>query len=85
MHHFRHGAFKIAQKTHVPVVVCTLRGTEKVFHNAARLKRSQVQLHLVGVISPAEYAGKTTVELGQRVYEMMARDLGPELVAQENT
>ncbi len=85
LHHFRHGAFKIAQKTHVPVVVCTLRGTEKVFHNAARLKRSQVQLHLVGVISPAEYAGKTTVELGQRVYEMMARDLGPELVAQENT
>ena len=83
LRHFRHGVFKIAQRTHVPVVVCTLRNTDKVFHNALRLKKTQVELHLVKVIAPEEYEGKTTVELSEQVYRLMADDLGPELCYQE--
>ena len=82
LHHFRHGVFKIAQKAKVPVVVCTLRNTTKPFKNAAKLKCTDVHLHLVSVITPEQYQGMTTVELGEKVYEMMAVDLGPELVAE---
>lgn len=83
LHHFRSGVFKIAQKTKVPIVVCTLQNTRYVSHNALRLKKTHVHLHLLDVIQPESYAGMTTVELGNHVYEMMAQDLGPENVSTE--
>ncbi len=83
LHHFRSGVFKIAQKTKVPIVVCTLRGTEPIFRNAKKLIKSPVQLNLVSVVQPETYEALTTVELGTRIYEMMARDLGPENVSEE--
>lgn len=82
LHKFRHGVFKIATKTHVPIVVCTLQNTNKVFHNALRIKPTDVQLHLVEVIPPEFYENMTAVELGEYVHSLMARDLGPELVLQ---
>ena len=83
LHHFRPGVFKIAQKAGVPIVVCTLTNTTKIFHNAARLRKTDVQLHLVGVVPGEALKGVTTVEISNRVYDMMARDLGPELVLEE--
>ena len=83
-HHFRCGVFKIAQKAKVPIVVCTITNTHKVFHNALRLKPTDVELHLVAVIQPEEFAGMTTVALGERIYDMMLEDLGPEY-AEQNT
>jgi len=80
LHPFRHGAFKIAQKAKVPIVVCTLQNTQKVFRNAARLKPTDVHLHLLGIIPVEELTGVTAVEVGERVYRMMAEDLGPENV-----
>jgi len=80
LHPFRHGVFKIAQKAQVPIVVCTVQNTQKVFRNAARLKATDVHLHLLAVIPPEEYKGITAVELGERVYQLMAEDLGPENV-----
>ena len=82
-HQFRPGVFKIAQKTNVPIAVCTITNTHKVFLNALRLKPTDVDLHLVQVIQPEEYAGITTVELSQRIHAIMAEDLGPEYA--ENT
>ena len=78
LHHFRSGAFKIAQKTGVPIVVCTIQGTREIFKNLAKLKHTDIQLHLVDVIQPEEYKGMSTVELGDKVYEMMIADLGEE-------
>ena len=72
---FRSGVFKIAQRTGVPIVVCTLQGSEHVIKNVKRLKPSKVQLHLVDVISPEEYAGKTTVEIAKTVRNLMLNDL----------
>ena len=82
LHPFRHGVFKIAQRTGVPIVVCTLRDTHRVLPNAKKLKGSEVTLHLVDVIPAEQVRGHTAVQLGERVYEIMARDLGPELVLQ---
>lgn len=83
LHKFRSGVFKIAQRTNVPIVVCTLQNTQYIRFNYKKLKKTHVQLHLVDVISPEQYAGMSTVELGNMVYEIMARDLGPENISNE--
>ena len=78
LHPFRSGVFKIAQKTNVPIVVCTLKNTDKVFFNMRRLKKTDVTLHLVDVIPAETLKGKNTVEIGDMVYEMMIADMGEE-------
>ena len=82
VHHFRPGVFKIAQKAGVPIVVCTINGTAKLFENMKKLKRTAVELHLVDVIPAEALAGKTTVEISDTVYEMMIADLGEEFRAE---
>ena len=83
LHPLRNGVFKIAQRAKVPVVVCTLRDTHTVLKKALKLQPSQVELRLVGVIGVDQIAGKTAVQIGDMVYKMMADDLGPELVLQQ--
>ena len=80
LHPFRGGVFKIALRTQVPVVVCTLWGTQDLFRNAAKLKPTHVDFHVVGVISPETYNGMTAVELAHMAHDMMAEDLGPDKV-----
>ena len=75
---FRPGVFKIAQKTGVPIVVCTLKGTSDLFHNMKRLKPTYVKLHLVDVIPAEELVGRTTVEVAEQVHAMMQESLGEE-------
>lgn len=77
---FRPGVFKIAQKAKVPVVVCTLQDTYKALKSVKKLKGADIHLHLVDIIPAEELEGVTTVDIANRVYAMMARDLGPELV-----
>lgn len=84
LHPFRSGVFKIAQKTKEPIVVCTLQNTWRVKENMPKLKPTDVHLHLVGVVQPEEFEGLTTVDIADRVHAMMAEDLGPDLVLQEN-
>jgi 1-acyl-sn-glycerol-3-phosphate acyltransferase len=83
LHHFRSGVFKIATKTNVPIVVCTITNTNHMIRNFKKLKPTHIDLHLVKVIQPEEYEGMTTVELGEQIYQMMAQDLGPDRVSQE--
>lgn len=78
LHHFRSGVFKIAQKAQVPIVICTIRNTRQIFRNLKQLRRTDVDLHLVEVLRPEDFAGLTTVELGNLVYEKMLADLGEE-------
>ena len=80
LHPFRGGVFKIALRTQVPVVVCTLWGTQDLFRNAARLKPTNVDFHVLGVLNPEEYKGMTAVQLAHVAHDMMADDLGPEKV-----
>ena len=80
---FRPGVFKIAQKTGVPIVVCTIQNTRRILKNASKLRPTDIELHLVAVVEPEELAGKTTVEISDHVHGLMAADLGPENVAQE--
>lgn len=76
LHPFRPGVFKIAQKTGIPIVVCALQNTNMLFKNLAKLKKTDVELHLVDVIMPEEYKDMSTVEISNCVYERMIQDLG---------
>jgi len=80
---FRPGVFKIAQKANVPIVVCTLWGSQDVFKNFSKLKPTNVDLHLVGVIPAEELKGVTAVDISNRVHAMMAADLGEDRVYHE--
>ena len=75
--------FKIAQKANVPIVVCTIRNTRQIFRNVTHLKPTDVELHLVDVIPAENLKGKTTVDIGNQVYEMMIGDLGESFRAEE--
>ena len=82
LHPLKPGVFKIAQKANVPIVVCTLNGTRGILKNGLRLKPTDVKLNLVDVIPAEELKGKTTVEIADRVYDMMLKDLGAEYAAE---
>ena len=78
--HFRPGVFKMAQKAQVPIVVCTMLGTNHVLPRIMNLKGATVDVHLLDVITPEQFAGKTTVDIAEQVYALMAADLGAENV-----
>lgn len=78
--HFRPGVFKIAQKANVPIVVCTLLGTNHVMRRLRKGKGSAVEVHLLDVIPAESLQDRTTVDIAAQVYDMMAADLGPENV-----
>ena len=82
-HRFRPGVFKIAYKTKVPVVVCTLKNNRDMLKNLMHFKGTDVQFSVLEVIQPEEFLDVPTTELAERCYQMMAADLGPENVAQE--
>ena len=81
LHHFRPGVFKIAQKAGVPIVVCTLTGTTQIARNVKKLRRTPIRFHLLQVIPAEELKDVTTVDIADRVHEIMAADLGAENVA----
>ena len=88
LHHFRPGVFKIAQKANVPIVVCTITNTHKIIKNFLSFKPTDVELHLLTVIPPEEVTAVKTVELADRIYKIMAEDLGEEYrpeIQEENT
>ena len=81
LHKFRPGVFKIAQKANVPIVVCTLNGTQNILSNLKKLRRTTVRFHLVEVIPAEELKGVTTTQIADRVHALMAADFAPEEVA----
>ena len=83
LHHFRSGVFKIAKKTEVPIVVCTMKNTVNAIDNLLHLRKTDIEVSVLEVITPEQHADLGTTEIAQRVYEWMAADLGPDNVAEE--
>lgn len=83
LHRFRPGVFKIAQKAQVPIVVCTLKNTNHVIDNLPKFKPSFVEMTVLETIPVEEITGIPTTEIAERIYQMMAADLGPENVSTE--
>ena len=76
LRHFRSGVFKIAQKTGVPIVVCTIRNTKKAMKDLFALRKTWISLHLVDVVDADQVHSTATTDMAERVYEIMISDLG---------
>ncbi len=71
---FRNGSLKIALKTKVPVVVCVINNTREIPQKMFR-KKSEVVFHLIDVITPEQYEGMNTQELGDIIHAKMEEKL----------
>ncbi len=72
---FRNGAFKIAQKAKVPMVIATIANTRKIEPNIKKLRRTDVYLEIVDVIPYENFAELKTNEIGNTVYDIMLNAL----------
>ena len=85
LRHFRSGSFKIAQKSGVPIVVCTVRNTKHVMKDLFALRKTWTQLHLVDVIDAETVKALPTTEIAEKVYEIMISDLGEQYRTDEKS
>jgi len=63
---FHNGVFMIAQKANAPIVVMSIRGTERI-HKNIPFRRSDIYLDIVDVISADEVKSTKTDVIGTRV------------------
>jgi len=66
----RNGAFKIAYKAEVPIVVSAISGTKKIVKNMFR-RGTDVYFDVLEVIPYEEFRDLHSVELGEKVSEIM--------------
>ena len=78
---FRNGAFKIAQKAGVPIVVCAISNTKAILKNMFR-RKTDVYLDVLDVI-PSETVAelKTTVAIGDYAHKILSEGLAKRGVA----
>lgn len=78
---FRNGAFKIAQKAGVPIVVCAISNTKAIVKNMFR-RKTDVYLDVLEVIAPETVAElKTTVAIGDYAHKILSEGLAKRGVA----
>ena len=70
----RNGAFKIAKKAKCPIVVATISDTRKIVKNMFR-RHTDVYVKFVEVISAEEVAELDTAQIGEKVYDIMSRNI----------
>ena len=76
---FRNGAFKIACKAQVPIVVCTVKGTKEIPKRMFR-KKTVVNFCVADVIYPEQFESLNTQELGYRIRNIMETELKKDAV-----
>lgn len=67
---FKHGCFKIALKTHVPIVVCVLKNADYI-HRRWPWRSTHVYLKIIDVMYYDQYKDMTTVEISDYIREKM--------------
>ena len=71
---FRNGAFKVAQKAQVPIVICALVNSKAILKNMFR-RHTDVYLDVLAVIPPEELEGIKTVDIGNRAHGILLEGL----------
>ncbi len=67
--------FRIAISGEAPIVVLAVSGTEKIFRNIKRLRRSDVRIDVLETIPPSRACGMRSSEIGGEVRLLMENDL----------
>ena len=71
---FKNGVFKIAKNAEAPIVVATVRNTERILKEVFR-KRTDVYVQILGVIPAEEVRALSTPDLGEHIRAWMERTL----------
>ena len=67
---FKPGAFKIAEKTCCPIVVCSMRGTFDI-HKNWPWKTTKVYMDILETIEPSIWESKNTVEVSHYAHDLI--------------
>lgn len=71
---FRNGAFRIAKKADVPILVATIRGTEAIRHQFLR-RRTQVYVDVLEIVPEETVKSCSTTELSNLCRNIMEKHL----------
>lgn len=71
---FRNGAFKIAYKAQVPIVVCVINNT-RVAAKSLGWRHSEIDLRVLGVMQYEDFKDMTTTQLGELLHGQMSEAL----------
>lgn len=71
---FRNGAFKIALKAKVPIVVCAINGTRKIPKRMI-WRGCEVDFSVVDILYPEQFQGMNTNEIGDEIHAKMHKAL----------
>lgn len=74
---FHNGVMKIAQKSHAPIAVVTVTGTQNVAKRAP-WRHTDVYVRVAAVLEPETFAGQSSAELADRVRSIMEASLAAE-------
>lgn len=72
---FHAGVLKAAQKSEKPIVVATIEGTESVFRNIKRLRKSVVTIKILETIDAGRVKSTKTALLSEYCAELMKKEL----------
>ncbi len=67
--------FRIAMNASSPIVVLTVKGTENIFNNIKRLRKTKVEINVLSVFYPEETEGLRSTEIGALVRKEMEEKL----------
>lgn len=71
---FHNGVFKIAQKANVPIVVASIRGTEKI-HKNTPFRSVPVNIDILDVLSPEDIYHRRTDQIGEIIRNEIEKKL----------
>lgn len=63
--------FRIAMDAAAPIVVLRIKGTENIFSNIKKMRKSNVVIDVLCVITPDEFKDKRSTEIGEIVRKKM--------------
>lgn len=81
---FRDGVFKIPMTAKVPIVIATIEGSELI-HKNFPLKSTKVNIDILEVLQPEDFADKKSVEISLYCRNVIAAKLGEPLLEERKT
>ena len=71
---FRNGAFKVAYRAEAPIAVCVINNTRSI-PKELFWRRTEIKLNVLEIIPYEDYKDMHTVELGDKIHDMMQTEL----------
>ena len=71
---FHEGVFSIAKKTHCPIVITSIKGTENIHRNFPK-RKTNVDLEILEIMYPQDYDAMIAKEISDHAREVIKNSL----------